>query len=162
MNIVAPTARVSPLADIEESVRGSSLTVGALSTIDAFVKIKFTGGSGDIAIGSDSHVNSGCVLYSGNGIAIGDYVMIAANCTFAPVNHEYARRDIPMRTQGFRPSKGGIVIEDDVWIGAGCVILDGSIVRRGAILAANSVVNGEVESYAIYAGSPAKLVSRRS
>lgn len=161
MNVFAQTSLISPLADIEESKRGSTLEVGEKSSIDAFVKIKFTGGSGDITIGCDTHINSGCVLYSGNGITLGDYVMVAANCTFAPVNHQYDRTDIPMRVQGFRPSKGGIVIENDVWIAAGCVILDGAIIRQGAIVAANSVVNDEIEAYGIYAGAPAKLVSRR-
>lgn len=161
MNLFADSSIISPLADIEESKCGSTIAVGEKSTIDAFVKIKFTGGSGDIRIGNDSHINSGCVLYSGNGITMGDYVMVAANCTFAPVNHQYDRTDIPMRIQGFRPSKGGIVIENDVWIAAGCVILDGAIIRQGAIVAANSVVNGELEEYGIYAGAPAKLVSQR-
>jgi acetyltransferase-like isoleucine patch superfamily enzyme len=47
--------------------------------IDSFVKIKPTGGSGDLVIGSRSVVNSGCVLYTGNGIRIGNHVAIAAN-----------------------------------------------------------------------------------
>jgi virginiamycin A acetyltransferase len=161
VNTFDPSAKISPLADIEESVRGSLLRIGPLSSIDAFVKIKFTGGGGNIMIGADSHINSGCVLYSGNGITIGDYVMVAANCTFAPVNHQYDRTDVPMRVQGFRPSKGGIIVEDDVWIAAGCVILDGAHIRQGCIIAANAVVSGATEPYGIYAGSPAKLVARR-
>jgi hypothetical protein len=56
------TAQVSPLADIEDSVRGSRIAVGPHSIIDSFVKVKPAGGSGNLIIGSYSIINSGCVL----------------------------------------------------------------------------------------------------
>lgn len=155
------TAKVSALADIEDSVRGSRIVVGAHSVIDSFVKIKPTGGSGDLIIGEHVNINSGTVLYTGNGISIGNDVAIAANCTFAPVNHEYKARDELIRKQGFRPSKGGIVVEDDVWIGANCVLLDGACLRRGCVVAAGSVVRGEVQAYSINAGCPLTIIGWR-
>lgn len=151
------TAIVSPLADIEASVRGTRFVLGANSIVDSFVKVKPAGGSGDIVIGSHTVINSGCVFYSGNGVTIGDHVAIAANCVFAPVNHEYASKDRLIRQQGFRPSKGGIVIEDDVWIGAGCVLLDGAVLRRGCVIGALSLVRGEVPAYSIQGGNPLTL-----
>lgn len=156
-----PDARVSALADIEDSTRGTRIVLGERSVLDSFVKIKPAGGSGDLVIGARTVINSGCVLYTGNGIQIGDDVAIAANCTFAPVNHEYRRRDIPIRQQGFRPSKGGIVIEDDVWIGANCVILDGAILRRGCVIGAGAVVRGEIAAYSINAGQPLTVIGWR-
>jgi virginiamycin A acetyltransferase len=161
MHHISSSAAISKLADIEDSVRGSKLVVGAHCMIDSFVKIKFTGGSGDVVIGDNSHVNSGTVFYSGNGIYIGENVLIAANCTFAPTNHEYVRRDIPIRLQRFKPSKGGIVIEDDVWIGSNCVILDGSMIRRGVIVGASSLVRGELREFCVYGGSPARFLNER-
>jgi acetyltransferase-like isoleucine patch superfamily enzyme len=161
MHDISALAKISDKADIEDSVRGSTLWVGDHSTIDAFVKIKFTGGMGDIRIGRYCHLNSGIVMYSGNGIVMGDDVLVAANTVFAPTNHAYSRRDVPIREQRFMPSRGGIVIEDDVWIGASCVLLDGTILRKGTILAANSLVRGETVPYGIYAGSPAKLLRMR-
>lgn len=152
-----PTARISERADIEDSVRGSRIVIGARSVIDSFVKIKPAGGSGDLVVGEDCVINSGCVLYTGNGIVMGHGVAVAANCTFAPVNHEFSRRDVPIRSQGFRPSKGGIVIEDDVWIGANCVILDGAVLRQGCVIGAGSLVRGEVAAYSIQAGNPLEL-----
>ena len=83
------TAKVSENCDIEDSVRGSVIEIGAFSNIDSFVKIKPAGGTGNIKIGDRVHINSCCVLYTGNGISIGDDVLIAANCTIAPVNHQY-------------------------------------------------------------------------
>jgi len=158
---IDPTAKISPLADIEESIRGTLIQVGPRTVIDSFVKIKPAGGMGDVVIGADCAINSGTVIYTGNGVRIGDAVAIAANCTLAPTNHAIADRDRPIREQGFQPSKGGIVIEDDVWLGAGVVLLDGAILRHGCVIAAGSVVRGEVEAFAIYAGGPARRIGER-
>lgn len=158
---IHPSARVSALADIEESVRGTRIVVGARSMIDSFVKIKPVGGAGDLVIGEDCAINSGCVLYTGNGILLGKGIAVAANCTFAPVNHEFKERDKPIRSQGFRPSKGGIVIEDDVWIGANCVLLDGAHIEIGCVVAAGTVVRDRLASFGVYAGNPVRRVGER-
>lgn len=161
MNIISPSARISALSDIEVSSRGSKLIVGENVMIDSFVKIKFTGGVGDIEIGKNSFINSGCVFYSGNGIQIGSNVLIAANCTFASVNHEFKSKDNLIINQRFKTSKGGIIIEDDVWIGAGVVILDGSYIKKGSIIGALSLVNNSTEEYGIYVGNPLKKIGER-
>lgn len=158
---IDPSARISPLADIEDSVRGSRIAVGAHSVIDSFVKIKPAGGSGDLLIGEHVVINSGCVLYTGQGITIGNHVAIAANCTLAPVNHAYQDKHQLIRDQGFLPGKGGILIEDDVWIGANCVLLDGAILRRGCVVGAGSIVRGELAAYTVYAGQPLRVVGER-
>jgi acetyltransferase-like isoleucine patch superfamily enzyme len=158
---IAPTARVSDKADIEDSVRGTRIVIEDGVVVDAFVKIKPAGGAADVIIGAGSFVNSGTVIYSGNGVRIGRGVLIAANCTIAPVNHEYRARDRAIREQGFMPSKGGIVIEDDVWIGAGCVVLDGARLRRGTVYGACSVIRGDTEEYAVYAGAPIAKIGER-
>jgi virginiamycin A acetyltransferase len=155
------SARVSALADIEDSVRGTRIVVGKEVVIDSFVKIKPAGGVGDVLIGEYSIINAGCVLYSGNGIRIGKGVAIAANCTFAPVNHEFTKRTTPIRMQGFRHNRGGILVEDDVWIGANSVLLDGAILRRGCVVAAGSIVRQELKSYTVYAGSPLRVIGER-
>ena len=108
---IDPTAKISPLADIEESVRGTLIEIGARTMVDAFVKIKPAGGSGDVVIGADCALNSGTVIYTGNGVRIGEGVLIAANCTLAPTNHEFGDAGRRIRDQGFQPSRGGIVIE---------------------------------------------------
>ncbi len=161
VGIVAHDATISPLADIEESVRGSRIEIGPDTVVDSFVKIKPVGGTGHVLIGARCYLNSGVVIYSGNGVTIGDDVVIAANCTLAPVNHEFRNRERPIREQGFMPSRGGIVVESDVWLGANCVVLDGAHIGRGSVVGANSLVGGALEPYGIYRGSPAELVGRR-
>jgi len=158
---IHPSARVSDLADIEPSRRGTRIVVGPGSVIDSFVKIKPAGGTGDVRIGAGATLNSGCVIYTGNGVVIGDHAAIAANCVFASANHAHDRRDALIIEQGFAPSRGGIVVEDDVWIGASCVLLDGAVVRRGCVIGALSLVRGETEPYGIYAGNPLRKIGSR-
>ena len=160
--IVHPEARISALAEIEPSVRGTRIELQAGVVVDSFVKIKPVGGMGDVEIGENSYINSGCVLYSGNGIRIGRNVLIAANCTLAATNHAFDRSDLPIRLQGFQPSRGGIVIEDDVWIGANSVLLDGAVVETGCVVAAGSVVRGRLRAGHLYGGVPASLLRRRT
>lgn len=161
MLIISPDAVVSPLADIEDSMHGTRIEIGPGCHIDSFVKIKPAGGSGDVVIGRSSYINSGVVIYTGNGVRIGDHVLIAANCTLASVNHEYRSRDQLIVEQRFMPSRGGIVIGDDVWIGANCVILDGAYIGKGCVIAAGSVVRGKLPEYAVCSGSPAKPIRYR-
>lgn len=158
---IHPTAKISPLADIEDSTRGTQIVISENVVVDAFVKIKPAGGMGDLTIGANSFINSGCVLYTGNGIRIGQNVAVAANCTFAPSNHEYADRNTLIVRQGFRPSKGGISIGDDVWIGANVVLLDGAHVGDGCVISAGSVVRGKLSSYGVYGGNPLVKLGER-
>jgi virginiamycin A acetyltransferase len=161
MLVIDPSANVSPLADLEDSVRGSRIEIGPDVVIDSFVKFKPAGGMGDVVIGAGSQINSGCVIYTGNGIKIGSNVLIAANCTFAPTNHAYQDRERLIRDQQFLPSRGGIVVEDDVWIGANCVLLDGARVHRGAVIGAGSLVRGTVDAFTVVAGSPLRVIGER-
>lgn len=158
---ISTNSKISTLAHIEDSVLGTQIIIQSGVVIDAFVKIKAAGGTGDLIIGENSYINSGTVIYTGNGIQIGKGVLVAANCTLAPVNHEYRLKDKTILEQRFMPSRGGIIIEDDVWIGANSVICDGAIIRKGAVVGANSVVLGELESYGVYVGNPLKLIKRR-
>ncbi len=151
---ISKTANISKLSDIEESSRGTRFVVGDNSMIDSFVKVKTAGGEGHVFIGDRVYINSGCVLYTGNGISIGNGSLIAANCVFAPVNHGFKAKDKTILEQGFLPSKGGIIIEEDVWIGAGCTILDGTIIRKGAVIGAMSLIRGEIPEYTIWGGNP--------
>lgn len=158
--VIDPTAEVSPDARIFPSVRGTRITIGAHTRVMEFAIIRAVGGSGDVVIGAHCFLNPHCVLYSGSGIEVGDNVLIGPGACVVPANHAFARRDVPIRLQGFAP-RGGVVIEDDVWLGANCVVLDGSVIRRGAVVAAGGVVVGEVPAYAVAAGVPARVVKER-
>ncbi|WP_291571677.1 acyltransferase [Clostridium sp. UBA4548] len=161
MIIISKDAVIAKMADIEDSVKGTNIIINEGVHIDSFVKIKPVGGVGDVHIGKNSYINSCTVIYTGNGVEIGEDVLIGPNCTLAPTNHEYKVKNKTIKMQRFKESKGGIIIEDDVWIGANCVVLDGSIIKKGAVIGANSLVNGEVPEYSICVGSPARKIGER-
>lgn len=159
--LIDKSVKIGSFASIETSIKGSKLVIGENSVIDDFVKVKFTGGSGDIVIGKKVYINSGCVLYSGNGIKIGDYVLIGPNCSIVPTNHECMDRNKLIYEQRFAESKGGVVIENDVWLGANVTILDGTVIKKGAVIGANSLVKGVIQEYSINVGSPTKCIGYR-
>lgn len=160
-NYFHESSSISNKASIDLSLKGTHTYIGEGTVIDDFVKIKHVGGTGDVIIGNHVFINSCTVLYSGNGIRIGNNVLIGPNCNFTPVNHNFSDKMRPIRLQGFLPSKGGIIIEDDVWIGANVTILDGAIIKKGAVIGANSLVLKEVEPYSINFGNPLKFLKYR-
>ena len=161
MLTISPHAKISPLADIEDSVRGSKIVIEDGVAIDSFAKIKPAGGDGDVVIGRDCTINSGVVIYTGNGVEMGANVAIGANTTIAPTNHEYRSGDTLIRDQRFMPSRGGIVIEDDVWIGCNVVLLDGAHLGKGCVVGAGSLVRTKLEPYSINVGTPTRVIGYR-
>lgn len=159
--LISDMAKISPDARIQDSVRGTKIAIGAHTVVHAFAVIQPVGGMGDIEIGEYCQINPHCSLYSGNGIRLGDHVLLAPGVCVAPTNHAYGQRDVPIRLQGFLPSKGGAVMEDDVWVGANSVILDGAHIGKGAIIGAGSVVRGIIPAYEIWAGTPARKIAVR-
>jgi virginiamycin A acetyltransferase len=155
-NFIHETVKLGKFTSIESSVKGSILTIGPHSVLDDFVKIKFVGGIGNIEIGESTYINSGTVIYSGNGIKIGSSVLIGPNCSIVPTGHEFKDPNQKIINQKFSPSKGGIIIEDDVWIGANVTILDGAYIHRGAVIGASSLVVGVVEENSVNYGNPSK------
>lgn len=102
-------------------------------------------------------------------LIIGKYVSIAANTYFMlDVEHQSdCLSTYPWKvkllncTQYEAFSKGDIIIDDDVWIGFGSIILSGVHIGKGAIIAAGSVVTHDVLPYAIVGGIPAKTIRYR-
>ncbi len=155
------TAWISEDARIFPSTRGTRIVIGAHSKVFEFAVIRCVGGSGDIVIGERVNINPHCVLYSGNGITIGDDTLIAAAVCITPANHATHDRDTPIREQGFAASKGGVTIGRDVWIGTNVSILDGVTIGDGAIVAAGAVITRSVSSFDIVAGVPARPIGKR-
>ncbi len=112
-----------------------------------------------LTIGSHSSINRGCVLNCGGGITIGNNVLIGPNVLIYSQNHNYKNKEIPIREQGY--DKAPVIIEDDSWIAASCIILPGVKIAQGSVIAAGSVVTKNTTPYSIYAGVPAKKIGVR-
>jgi len=107
--------------------------------------------------------NSSCGPYSfigaGGMITIGENVIMGQHVSLHGENHNFDRVDMPIRNQGV--TRKGIVIEDDCWVGANAVFLDGAHVERGCVIAAGAVVRGEFPAYSVVAGVPARVIRSR-
>ena len=118
---------------------------------------------GSIRVGRRVGVGPGCTfhVYTGNRIVVGDNVLIAPHCYLAgAAGYKTERTDVPIVDQPL-DLRGGIVVEDNAWIGAGAIIVDGVTIGRDSIVTAGSVVNTNVPAYAVVKGSPAKVVHDR-
>jgi acetyltransferase-like isoleucine patch superfamily enzyme len=111
-----------------------------------------------IHIGRDSLIGELNVLRGQGGITIGDRVYTAPLVQMLAVNHVYADPSRPIVEQGITAE--GIVVEDDVWIGAGAIITDGVKVGRGAVVAAGAVVTQDVPPHTVVGGVPARVLKR--
>ncbi|MGH8503818.1 MAG: acyltransferase [Gammaproteobacteria bacterium] len=118
------------------------------------------GEGGRVQIGADTHIQPRCYLSAQKGsLTLGSHVQIASNCAFYPYNHGMAAGE-SMRKQPLR-TRGGIVIEDDVWLGFGVIVLDGVRIGSGAVIGAGSVVTRDIPGEAIAVGAPARVIGKR-
>jgi len=116
---------------------------------------------GSIIIGDRCSINPHTVIYGhGKGTVIGNDVLIAAHCVIIPANHNFSDASRPINAQGVNSK--GIIIHDNVWIGAGCTILDGVEIGAGAIVAAGCVVNRDVPENVIVGGVPCRIIKKRN
>lgn len=119
-----------------------------------------SGKHGSLSLGARANLGAGCVLYASTRLEIGADTMLAALCYVG--GGQYATRgrlDIPMAAQ---PKTGfGVVIEEDCWLGAGVVVIDGVRIGRGSVVAAGAVVIDDVAPYSVVAGVPARTVRKR-
>jgi maltose O-acetyltransferase len=116
--------------------------------------------SNRLRVGKHFGCNTGTYLNAIGTITLGDYVLLGSNVTISSGEHSIEGRLPPVFARPAIPKP--IVIEDDVWIAAGAVILPGVTLRRGTVVGANSVVSRDTEEYGVYVGAPAKRIRSRS
>ncbi|HOY45735.1 MAG TPA: acyltransferase, partial [bacterium] len=117
--------------------------------------------NGTIEIGDYSNIGANCRLGTTTRIRFGRHVLLAANCYIGGAQHKFDRLDVPIMRQGYE-SKGGVVIEDDCWLGAGVMVLDGVTIGTGSVIGAAAVVTKDIPPYSIALGIPARVVGSRS
>lgn len=117
-------------------------------------------GPGRIDIGNNTEIGINSVIYSYERVSIGNDTSIAANCYIIDSNHGICK-DSLIRNQS-STVKGPVIIDEDVWLGAGVKVLSGVHIGQGAVIGAQSLVNSDIPPYAIAVGVPAKVIGYRT
>jgi acetyltransferase-like isoleucine patch superfamily enzyme len=113
----------------------------------------YTAGGVDISVGRNVFVNQNCTFYDLGGLDIGDDVMIGPNVNIITTGHPIE----PSRRRDGVTAKP-IVIERNVWIGAGATIIGGVTVGENSVVGAGSVVTHDVPPNTLVGGNPAKVI----
>ncbi|HKV37496.1 MAG TPA: acyltransferase [Pyrinomonadaceae bacterium] len=112
-----------------------------------------------IAIDQGTYINRYTMLDAHSQISIGRNCMIGPHCYITDANHGRAS-GVLVREQTMEPRP--VVIEDDVWLGAGVIVLPGVRLGRGCVIGAGAVVTHDVPAGAVFAGVPAVSIGNRS
>lgn len=136
---------------------GNNVAIGRFSVIECTGVITNLGRG--FRIGANSNLGDYNFVGAAGGVSIGQNVLIGQGVRFHSENHVTARTDIPMKAQGV--TNRGIMVEDDVWLGSGAILLDGVRVGAGAVVAAGSVVTKDVPPFAVVGGAPAQILKYR-
>lgn len=111
-----------------------------------------------IEIGKDSLIGEYSIIRGQGGVTIGNRVYTSPFSQIIAVNHVFENPQKPFVEQGITAE--GIVIEDDVWVGAGAIITDGVCVGEGAVVAAGAVVTKDVPPHTVVGGVPAREIKK--
>lgn len=126
------SARMSQLADLEESIRGSILRVEKISVIN-----------------------------SGDGVSIGNHFLISPKVVTAATNHEFANSKTLIPLQGLKQIPTWIFIGKDAWIGFGSTILNNAIIKGGCVIAAKSTIKRSSRTNCVYTGDPSRVIGQK-
>jgi virginiamycin A acetyltransferase len=149
--------------DIFFMVPGGFLAIGDCTYIGdrCFLEV-WPNPRAEIKIGSNCYFAHDIHFSAFQEITIGNDVRVAEFCSLRDTSHNYKDRSRNINQQG--DTIGRLIIHDDVWIGQGCIVLgspEGTVIGRGAVIGAHSVVKESIPEFAIVAGAPAKIIKYR-
>lgn len=134
---------------------GMNITGGC--TIWGPLTVRPLGGVANIEVGAGSFLNTETRFgVPHDKVTIGKQVSVGPRVMFETMSHSLAYDENGRRENNSAP----IVVEDNVWIGAGAIITKGVVIKSGAVVAAGAVVTQDVDSDTLVGGIPAKLIKR--
>lgn len=171
LRTVAAIRRQFPSAKLHADVTliehdPARLELGDKATVSAGTLLCFgdtTNGFGKITIGENTWIGQYNNLRASENadLRLGANCLVSQFCTLIGTNHAM-RRDRAIVEQGADMSRRGVTLEDDVWLGAGVVVVPGVNIGRGAVIGANAVVTHDVPSFEIWGGVPARKIDERN
>ncbi len=107
-------------------------------------------------VGDYFFANHNCQILDGGRVTFGDHVFIAPNCLFTTAEHAL---DKDQRNEGLEVALP-ITVGNNVWIGAGCIILGGVTIGDNTVIGAGSVVTKDIPSNVVAVGSPCRVLRK--
>lgn len=141
-------------SDIEEQQRILKKIIGKIKGAFTITAPFWCDYGYNISIGENFYTNHNCIILDGAKVAFGDNVFIAPNCCFSTAGHPL---DVEQRNQGLEIALP-ITVGNNVWIGAGVIVLPGVTIGDNTIIGAGSVVNKDIPSGVVAAGNPCRVI----
>lgn len=113
----------------------------------------------EIKIGINTRIHGACI-HAYSRIIIGDNCLVAANTQIIDGNGHQLSFDNPQNRINTTDNGKPIIIEDNVWIGANCMILGGAHIGSGSVIAAGSIVKSQVPPRSLYVGNPGNIIKQ--
>jgi acetyltransferase-like isoleucine patch superfamily enzyme len=110
---------------------------------------------GDIVLGDHVNIGFHSEIFSGSRVCVGRHGLLAAYTYLVGGGHEFERSELAVIEQP-RASRG-IELGDNVWLGAGAVVLDGVRIGSDVVVGAGAVVTSDLPQGAVAAGVPARV-----
>ncbi|HEX8044505.1 sugar O-acetyltransferase [Rhizobium sp.] len=153
---MAITAKLNRLTfDDADEIRALFSELIGKTVDESFLLIPpfYTAGGNEIRVGRNVFVNQNCTFYDLGGLDIADDVMIGPNVSIITAGH-------PLEPSQRRSTTIGkpIVIEKNVWIAAGAIIIGGVTIGENSVIAAGSVVTKDVPPNTFVGGNPARVI----
>ena len=143
---------------------GKGLSTGRYCRIEAYNELN--NGNVVLSFGNDCQINDSVHIVAAEKVTIGNNVLIASRVFISDLNHGSYSGDLhssPESIASKRPlCTSSVLIEDNVWIGEGVVVLPGVSIGACSIIGANSVVTKSVPSFSIAVGNPAVVIKKYS
>lgn len=164
------------LKNVKNITFGKNVTIEKCTTIDGYATNKLQIGDGSrigayslitctshmskygkgIIIGSNSAIGQFSEFGASGGIVIGNDVIMGSYISFHSENHNFNNTSKLIREQGV--TSRGIILGNNIWVGAKVTFLDGCVVGDNSVIAAGAVVNGIFPNNVVIGGIPAKIL----
>lgn len=149
---------IGDYCELDAKYRRGEIIIGDNVTIGRNTLIRTRGGC--LKIGDNSAIGANCDLVAREStLKIERNHLMAAYCYLSTGYRDYSDRKVPINTQPI--TSKDILIEEDVWLGARVTVLAGSVIRKGSVIGACSLVNHEIGEYSVAVGIPAKKIKSR-
>ncbi len=137
--------------------KGGRITLGKRVSVNCNAELAVTENAA-LSVGSYTGIGNNCVIVAREKITIGNNVMIGPNVCIYDHDHNF-REDGIMREMGFNTAP--ICIEDNVWLGAGVIVLKGVTIGEGSVVAAGTLVTKDVPPNSVLYDKRESVIKKR-